>query len=185
MQSRRGFLHQSIGVAAASAAFASEAKVTRERGTKLKLSLNAYSFDKPLRAGTMNYIARSIGCMRGGPEHVLAHVAHDYRHGRTHDVVERHLLVVNDEHAGFVFGCGVIVNYLQLYYSEPKAGPVTATRLRTTSGSACQSQARSRKDCVTLTKTSRMTRRRCASLHCGKHSRRFVRTTRRRGTTTT
>ena len=83
----------------------------------------------PLRAGTMNYIARSIGCMRGGPEHVLAHVAHDYRHGRTHDVVERHLLVVNDEHAGFVFGCGVIVNYLQLYYSEPKAGPVTATRL--------------------------------------------------------
>ena len=55
--------------------------------------------------------------------------AHDYRHGRTHDVVERHLLVVNDEHAGFVFGCGVIVNYLQLYYSEPKPGPVTATRL--------------------------------------------------------
>jgi methylmalonyl-CoA mutase cobalamin-binding domain/chain len=28
-----------------------------------------------------------------------------------------------------VFGCGVIVNYLQLYYSEPKPGPVTATRL--------------------------------------------------------
>ena len=83
----------------------------------------------PLRAGTMNYIARSIGCMRGGPEHVLAHVVHDYRHGRTHDVVERHLLVVNREHAGFVFGCGVIVNYLQLYYSQPKPGPVTATRL--------------------------------------------------------
>ncbi len=74
----------------------------------------------PLRAGTMNYIARSIGCMRGGPEHVLAHVTHDYRHGRTHDMVERHLLVVNDEHAGFVIGCGVIVNYLRLYYSEPR-----------------------------------------------------------------
>lgn len=83
----------------------------------------------PLRAGTMNYIARSIGCMRGGPEHVLGHVVHDYRHGRTHEVVERHLLVVNGEHAGFVFGCGVIVNYLNLYYSEPKPGPVTATRL--------------------------------------------------------
>jgi diacylglycerol kinase family enzyme len=83
----------------------------------------------PLRAGTMNYIARSIGCIRGRPEHVLAHVVHDYRHGRTHDIVERDLLVVNDEHAGFVVGCGVIVNYLQLYYSEPKAGPVTAVRL--------------------------------------------------------
>jgi len=83
----------------------------------------------PLRAGTMNYIARSIDCMHGRPEHVLAHVVRDYRHGRTHDVVERHLLLVNDEHAGFVVGCGVIVNYLQLYYSEPRPGPVTAIRL--------------------------------------------------------
>ena len=33
----------------------------------------------PLRAGTMNYIARSIGCMRGGPEHVLAYLA-NYTH---------------------------------------------------------------------------------------------------------
>ena len=83
----------------------------------------------PLRAGTMNYIARSIGCMRGGPEHVLAHVVRDYRHGRTHDVVERQLLIVNDEHAGFVMGCGVVVNYLRLYYSEPRQGPLTAVRL--------------------------------------------------------
>lgn len=83
----------------------------------------------PLRAGTMNYIARSIGCMAGRPEHVLAHVVRDYRHGRTHDLVTRHLLVVNDVHAGFVVGCGVVVNYLRLYYSEPRPGPVTATRL--------------------------------------------------------
>jgi diacylglycerol kinase family enzyme len=83
----------------------------------------------PLRAGTMNYIARSIGCMRGGPEHVLAHVARDYRRGRTHDVVERQLLVVNDEHAGFVVGCGIVVNYLRLYYSESRPGPRTAVRL--------------------------------------------------------
>ena len=83
----------------------------------------------PLRAGTMNYIARSIGCMRGGPEHVLTHVARDYRHGCTHDVVERHLLIVNDEHAGFVVGCGVVVNYLRLYYSEVRPGVLTATRL--------------------------------------------------------
>ena len=83
----------------------------------------------PLRAGTINYVADSIAGRRGRPEHVLAHVVHDYRHGRTHDIVERDLLVVNDEHAGFVVGCGVIVNYLQLYYSEPKAGPATAVRL--------------------------------------------------------
>lgn len=83
----------------------------------------------PLRGGTMNYIARSIGCMRGSPEHVLAHVAHDYRHGRTHDVVERQLLLVNDEYAGFVMGCGLVANYLALYYDEPAPGPWTAVRL--------------------------------------------------------
>jgi diacylglycerol kinase family enzyme len=83
----------------------------------------------PLRAGTINYIARSIGCIRGKPEHVLAHVTHDYLHGRTHDLIERHLLIVNEEHAGFVMGGGIVVNFLRLYYSEPKPGPATATRL--------------------------------------------------------
>jgi diacylglycerol kinase family enzyme len=83
----------------------------------------------PLRAGTMNYIARSIGCMRGGPEHVLAHVMQDYRSGRVHDVVERHLLLVNEEHAGFAVGAGIVVNYLQLYYAAPRPGARTAVRL--------------------------------------------------------
>ena len=36
---------------------------------------------------------------------------------------------MNDVHAGFVVGCGVVVNFLRLYYSEPRPGPVTATRL--------------------------------------------------------
>ncbi len=88
---------------------------------------------------TLSAMRRAYGGkVRGGPEHVLAHVAHVYRHGRTHDIVERHLLVVNDEHAGFVIGCGVIVNYLRLYYSERKPGPVTAVRLLARLvGSAC------------------------------------------------
>jgi len=83
----------------------------------------------PLRAGTMNYIARSIGCMRGGPEHVLSHVVHDYRHGHIHDIVERELLVVNDEHAGFTVGGGIVVNFLQLYYSSPRQSGLTAIGL--------------------------------------------------------
>ena len=45
---RRSFLAGSLGLAAASAA-----PVKREPGVKIKLALNAYSFDKPLRAGTM------------------------------------------------------------------------------------------------------------------------------------
>jgi sugar phosphate isomerase/epimerase len=45
---RRTFLAGSLGLAAASVA---EAKVAREPGVRLRLALNGYSFDKPLRAG--------------------------------------------------------------------------------------------------------------------------------------
>jgi len=54
---RRNFLTNSaaLAVAAASplAVQPAVAKVTRQAGVKLKLGLNAYSFDKPLRDGTM------------------------------------------------------------------------------------------------------------------------------------
>ncbi len=49
---RRGFLVRAIGVAA-TVAVPAYPKVTRESGVKLKLGLNAYSFDKPLRSGTL------------------------------------------------------------------------------------------------------------------------------------
>lgn len=48
---RRGFL--TAGLAAATAIPAPAARVTREPGVKLKLGLNAYSFDKALRDGSM------------------------------------------------------------------------------------------------------------------------------------
>ena len=47
---RRTFFTQSLALATAAAA---PAGVPREPGVKLKLALNAYSFDKPLMAGTM------------------------------------------------------------------------------------------------------------------------------------
>lgn len=52
---RRGFLTRSAGIAVASAipAAAMPARIAREPGTKLKLGLNAYSFDKALRDGSM------------------------------------------------------------------------------------------------------------------------------------
>lgn len=48
--SRRSFFARSLGLAAAGCA---SAGVPREPGVKLKLALNAYSFDKPLKAGSM------------------------------------------------------------------------------------------------------------------------------------
>ena len=49
---RRNFLKQSLALSALSAAPAA-AGVKREPGTRMRLALNAYSFDKPLRDGSM------------------------------------------------------------------------------------------------------------------------------------
>jgi sugar phosphate isomerase/epimerase len=49
---RRGFLKGSVGLAATPLALA-ERKVPRDSGTHYRIGLNAYSFNAPLRAGTM------------------------------------------------------------------------------------------------------------------------------------
>ncbi len=83
----------------------------------------------PLRAGSMNTIARSVGCRHGSPERVLAHTVADYRAGRPFELTERHLIQVNGEHFGFMVGAGVVVNFLQVYYATGKPGPRTAAKL--------------------------------------------------------
>jgi len=83
----------------------------------------------PLRAGTINVIASSIGCIHGSPERVLGHVVNDFRRGHIHDTVERDLVCVNGSEYGFLFGLGIIVNFLRVYYTGPKPGPVRAAGL--------------------------------------------------------
>lgn len=48
-------------------------KVTRKRDSKLKLSLNAYSFDKPLRAGTMTLEDASISARSTASKRCAGH----------------------------------------------------------------------------------------------------------------
>jgi diacylglycerol kinase family enzyme len=83
----------------------------------------------PLRAGTMNTMMRSIGARWRRPERMLAHVMTDYRHGRTHEVTERHLLRINGQHYAFMFGAGPIVNFVRLYYASERRGPRRAAWL--------------------------------------------------------
>jgi diacylglycerol kinase family enzyme len=83
----------------------------------------------PLRAGSMNTIARSVGCRHGSPERVLAHTLADYRAGRPFECTERQLIQVNGEHFGFMVGGGAIVNFLRLYYARSGRGPWAAARL--------------------------------------------------------
>lgn len=83
----------------------------------------------PLRAGSMNTIARAVGCRHGTPETVLAAVVADQRHGRDFDIAHHHLIRVNGDHYGFLVGAGLIVNFLQAYYSRPERGPLAAAML--------------------------------------------------------
>jgi sugar phosphate isomerase/epimerase len=64
-ETRRTFLTRPGLVAAASLAPAA-AKVTRQPGVKLKLGLNAYSFDKPLRDGKMTLSDAVQFCAQNG-----------------------------------------------------------------------------------------------------------------------
>ncbi len=100
----------------------------------LSAMVRAYGADPlpqflPLRAGSMNTIARSVGCRRGSPERVLAHAVADHRAGRPFEVTERHLIQVNGEHFGFMVGAGVVVNFLQVYYAAGQAGRWAAAKL--------------------------------------------------------
>jgi len=83
----------------------------------------------PLRAGSMNTLARSVGCRHGSPERVLVSILADYRAGRPFECTERHLIQVNGEHFGFMVGAGAIVNFLRVYYGGPRSGPWAASKL--------------------------------------------------------
>jgi sugar phosphate isomerase/epimerase len=66
---RRNFLARSAGLAAAGvipAEAAARESVARESGVKLKLGLNAYSFDKPLRDGSMTLTDAVHYCAKHG-----------------------------------------------------------------------------------------------------------------------
>ena len=61
---RRRFLTSTAAMTAATGI--SEARIAREKGVRLKLGLNGYSFDKPLRAGTMTLADAVTFCAQQG-----------------------------------------------------------------------------------------------------------------------
>lgn len=83
----------------------------------------------PLRGGTINNLARTIRARKRRAESMLAHVVKDYRQGRTHEITYRDLIAVGDDDYGYIVGAGLIVNFLRLYYSGKRPGPVRAFAL--------------------------------------------------------
>ena len=83
----------------------------------------------PLRAGSMNTIARSVGCRHGAPERILGQAVAHHRAGRPFGTTERQLIEVDGKHYGFMVGCGAIVNFLQTYYGGKGRGPLAAAKV--------------------------------------------------------
>lgn len=80
-----------------------------------------------LRGGTMNTVASGIG-IRGSPATLLGALVGRYHSGEPLGQVERNLLCVPGEipQYGFLFGNGLISNFLEAYYESRSPSPVTA-----------------------------------------------------------
>jgi ABC-type polar amino acid transport system ATPase subunit len=68
-----------------------------------------------LPGGTMNVVSASLG-IGGHPESIVAELAATVRAGRDLPVIDRRCLKVGDTY-GFVFGNGLMANFLQEYYA--------------------------------------------------------------------
>jgi diacylglycerol kinase (ATP) len=77
-----------------------------------------------LGGGTMNVVAKSLGIRtRAAP--FLARLAALTREGKTPTVLHRRCMRVGD-HYGFVFGNGLLANFLEEYYAGRRYGPARA-----------------------------------------------------------
>jgi diacylglycerol kinase family enzyme len=82
----------------------------------------------PLRGGSMNTVARSVGWRRGDPAHVLAQVLARRRAHATWPATRRILLQVNEKDYGFMVGAGAVVEFLRLYYAGKGRGAGAVVR---------------------------------------------------------
>lgn len=78
----------------------------------------------PLRGGTMNTIARSVGTV-GSAEQKLAEVVGKFRRGESFLHSDRNLMKITADDGVrycFLFGNGLVANYLDVYYGSPYEG---------------------------------------------------------------
>src|SRR5256885_2013139 len=74
-----------------------------------------------LRGGTMNTIANSYG-IKGEPSRLLFELVDKYHNNESFDLFEREILVVGDAY-GFIFGNGLLYNFLEAYYATGRPSP--------------------------------------------------------------
>jgi diacylglycerol kinase (ATP) len=81
-----------------------------------------------LRGGTMNTVSNGVG-ISGTPPRLLANLVEKYYTGQPFETTKRDILKVRDEngeHYGFIFGNGLVANFLEEYYATGNPTPLTA-----------------------------------------------------------
>lgn len=81
-----------------------------------------------LRGGTMNTMSKNIG-LQGTPEGILGRVVNAFAADEALPTVERNLLVVDGQKAGFLFGNGLMSSFLEAYYEGGDASPWKAFKV--------------------------------------------------------
>jgi diacylglycerol kinase (ATP) len=80
-----------------------------------------------LGGGTLNTIMRGLR-IRGEPQSILYQVIERYHEGRELPTIERPVMRIGAQH-GFIFGTGLIANFLEAYYATGKPSPTTGALL--------------------------------------------------------
>lgn len=81
-----------------------------------------------LRGGTMNTISNGIG-IKGKPSRLLANLVEKYYTKQPFETTRRDMLRITDDsdtRYGFIFGNGVVSNFLEAYYDTGNPSPTTA-----------------------------------------------------------
>jgi diacylglycerol kinase family enzyme len=81
-----------------------------------------------LRGGTMNTVSQAIG-ISGTPSRLLANLVEKYYTGQPFETTVRHMLRVTGDDVsryGFIFGNGLVSNFLELYYGTGNPSPAVA-----------------------------------------------------------
>ena len=84
-----------------------------------------------LRGGTMNTVSNAVG-VKGTPARLLANLVEKYYTNLPFETTERDLIEVSDETGtryGFIFGNGLVANFLEAYYDTGRPSPSTAAVL--------------------------------------------------------
>lgn len=88
--------------------------------------------DKPLpkisllRGGTLNTVASSLK-IKGSSETILSNLLLKYHEDQSFESKKIHLTKINDEY-GFIFGTGVIYNFMESYYKNGEPSPAHAAK---------------------------------------------------------